>query len=167
MIALYFLLFQYDFLRLRNDTIAQNPKSLLVRRSSARSVTRVYASTALTASRHPLVYHFAFTCRAQTMKCLKCGADTSVLESRLHMGVFVRRTRLCFNEHKQVTYEVPSGAVDKRQLKSALLGLAARAASDRRRRSVLRQPDVNATVLAANLGITCTRVRQIRAASAK
>ena len=97
------------------------------------------------------------------MKCLKCGAATSVTQTRLHMGVFARRSRLCFNNHRSVTYEVPAGALDKRQLSSILIGKAARSLAERRKQTVLRQPAKSAAALSAELGISDARVRQIRA----
>lgn len=97
------------------------------------------------------------------MKCLKCGADTSVLETRLHLGIFTRRSRMCFNNHRSVTYEVPAGALDKRQLKSAVVGQAVRKIAERRKQTVLRHPAKSAASLALQLGITDARVRQIRA----
>jgi DNA-directed RNA polymerase sigma subunit (sigma70/sigma32) len=99
------------------------------------------------------------------MRCLKCGAATSVLETREYKGLFLRRSRQCHNEHKFASYEVHAGALDKRQILSALAGQSAREKSARRARAVLRNPGKSAAELAGVLGISATRVRQIRAAA--
>lgn len=96
------------------------------------------------------------------VKCPKCGAPTEVLETRPYMGVFSRRTRLCFNEHKTSTYEVPASALDRRQLPVIKRGIKTREEARRRRLTVIRSPGVPASELASKLGITEARVRQIR-----
>lgn len=96
------------------------------------------------------------------MKCPKCGAPTEVLETRAYMGVFTRRTRECFNGHKASTYEVPTTALDRRQLPIIKRGIKTREEARRRRLTVIRSPDLSASDLASKLNITEARVRQIR-----
>lgn len=95
------------------------------------------------------------------MNCPRCGAPSEVLSTRTDVATVARR-RQCFNEHRFTTFEVPPGAVDRRQLEATKRGFLQRAAAWARRMQVLRSKD-SATVLAARLGITEARVRQIRA----
>ena len=97
-----------------------------------------------------------------SMRCPTCGAPTEVLETRPYMGVFSRRTRMCFNEHKTWTYEVPATALDRRQLPIIKRGIKTRVEARHRRLTIIRSPGVPASELAATLGITQARVRQIR-----
>lgn len=96
------------------------------------------------------------------MKCPVCGAATDVLETRPYLSVFTRRARVCFNGHKTSTYEVPRGVLDRRQLATVVRGVKQRGQAERRKLAVLRAPTESATALAARLGITEARVRQIR-----
>ena len=96
------------------------------------------------------------------MRCMKCGAPTEVAETRPFMGVMLRRARVCFNGHRFSSYEVPPGALDRRQLKAIQNGVADRQRAQHRKLAVLRAPNESASSLAKRLGITEARVRQIR-----
>ena len=96
------------------------------------------------------------------MKCARCGAITDVAETRVYMDIFVRRTRECFNGHRTTTYEVPPGALDRRQLDVIRRKVDQRAQAQRRKLVVIRAPAESTSSLAARLGITEARVRQIR-----
>lgn len=96
------------------------------------------------------------------MKCPKCGADSQVRRSQPYKNLFVKRNRFCFNEHPFVSYEVTAGALDRRALDRVPLGIARNAVAKRRRSFVLKHPDKPALWVAIQLGITASRVKQIR-----
>lgn len=96
------------------------------------------------------------------MKCQKCGADSLVLATRAYEDVFLRRRRECFNGHVFHTYEVYAANLDRRTLSVTRRGVRARAMQNRKKLRVLMNPDMTATALAKELGITEARVRQIR-----
>lgn len=97
------------------------------------------------------------------MRCLKCGAKhSSVRETRLYMGLFVRRIRVCFNEHTFTTYEVYAGNLDRRSLKITARALPAKIKAWALRTRV-RLSTKNASALSTELGVSATRVRQLRA----
>ena len=95
------------------------------------------------------------------MKCQRCAADSEVLETRTS-GPWVRRTRLCFNGHKFVTYEVYSGNIDKRTRDATVRGLKSVSLANQRRIRVKNGAAKTASQLARELGVTEARVRQIR-----
>lgn len=95
------------------------------------------------------------------MRCRKCAAESEVLETR-KTAPWLRRTRLCFNGHKFLTYEVYPGNIDKRTRRETTRGIAAAALVAKRKRAVLLSPEKTATLLARELNITEARVRQIR-----
>lgn len=98
------------------------------------------------------------------MRCPNCGAETSVLQTRKYMELFLRRARICFNDHRFFTLEVPPSMVDSRSLKLAVHGLKTRRkVAHQRIAAVKRAPHTPAAVLAEQLGISDARVRQIRA----
>lgn len=41
------------------------------------------------------------------MKCPRCGAESRVLETRIHRDVLSRRGRECSNKHRFATVEMP------------------------------------------------------------
>lgn len=96
------------------------------------------------------------------MRCHKCGAPTEVLATRPYMGIFTRRTRECFNGHRTMSYEVPAGALDRRQLTAIQRGVRDREQAMHRKLTVIRSPGVPVAELAKKLNVTETRVRQIR-----
>lgn len=96
------------------------------------------------------------------MKCPNCGADSNVLATRAYKDVMLRRSRRCFNEHTFHTYEVYAGNLDRRTLAGTRRGVQAREMANRRHNTVLRHPEMSATELAQQLGITEARVRQYR-----
>ena len=95
------------------------------------------------------------------MRCNKCAAESEVLETR-KSAPWVRRTRLCFNGHKFVTYEVYAGNIDKGTKQGTNRHLVAVSTANHRRVRVMNSPSKTATQLAKELGITEARVRQIR-----
>lgn len=97
------------------------------------------------------------------MKCPKCGADSHVAATRKYKDVLLRRNRTCFNEHTFATYEVFAGNLDRRTIADTRRGVEAGTKAWKRKQAVLRQPETSATELAAQLGITEARVRQLRA----
>lgn len=99
------------------------------------------------------------------MKCLKRGADSVVLETLPHHVIFTHRVRKCSNDHTFSSYEVHTGALSKPELLAAQAGQVARTRADYRARMVLRHPAKSALTLAGELGISRTRVQQIRAAA--
>lgn len=97
------------------------------------------------------------------MMCPRCGTGlTDVLATRKHLGVFPKRTRRCFNGHTFTTYEVTLKCIDRRELALSLRGVEQRAEAARVRAAVLRD-DRPTAVVAAAVGRTAERVRQIRA----
>jgi transcriptional regulator NrdR family protein len=100
------------------------------------------------------------------MMCPRCGTGlTDVLATRKYRGVLPKRTRRCYNNHTFTTYEVTAGCIDRRQLDAAVRGAEQRAEAARVRAAVLRD-DRPASVVAAAVGRTEARVRQIRAGAA-
>jgi len=97
------------------------------------------------------------------VKCPRCSADSSVLATREFADVLLRRSRECFNGHRFASFEVFKGNLDARTIAATKRGAVGRAVAQRRRHQVLAQPDLTATQLAAQLGCTEARVRQIRA----
>ena len=95
------------------------------------------------------------------MRCNKCAAESEVLETR-KSAPWVRRTRLCFNGHKFVTYEVYSGNIDKRTRDATVRGLKLVSLANQRRLRVKNGAAKTASQLAQKLGVTEARVRQIR-----
>lgn len=95
------------------------------------------------------------------MRCNKCAAESEVLETR-KSAPWVRRTRLCFNGHKFVTYEVYSGNIDKRTRDATVRGLKLMSLANQRRFRVRNGAGKTASQLAQELGVTEARVRQIR-----
>ena len=95
------------------------------------------------------------------MRCNKCAAESEVLETR-KSAPWVRRTRLCFNGHKFVTYEVYSGNIDKRTRDATVRGLKLMSLANQRRLRVKNGAGKTASQLAQELGVTEARVRQIR-----
>ena len=95
------------------------------------------------------------------MRCNKCAAESEVLETR-KSAPWVRRTRLCFNGHKFVTYEVYSGNIDKRTRDATVRGLKLVSLANQRRLRVKNGAAKTASQLAQELGVTEARVRQIR-----
>lgn len=95
------------------------------------------------------------------MKCTRCGAASDVLATREYMEVFSKRTRQCHNGHRFHTYEVTAGNLDRRTLADTLRGVEKGRITWRRRQTILRSTE-SASVLAAQLGVTEARVRQIR-----
>jgi len=95
------------------------------------------------------------------VRCNKCAAESEVLETRKSTP-WVRRTRLCFNGHKFVTYEVYIGNIDPRTRSATIRGLKAVSLANQRRLRVKNGAAKTASQLARELGITEARVRQIR-----
>ena len=95
------------------------------------------------------------------MRCNKCAAESEVLETR-KSAPWVRRTRLCFNGHKFVTYEVYLGNIDPRTRSATIRGLKAVSLANQRRIRVKNGAAKTASQLARELGVTEARVRQIR-----
>jgi transcriptional regulator NrdR family protein len=96
------------------------------------------------------------------VKCPKCGADSSVTETRSYKAVFLRRRRKCFNAHIFATYEVHAGNLDRSTLAGAKRGAAKGAKARQRKEYVRKNHGVPSLELAVELGITDARVRQIR-----
>ncbi len=96
------------------------------------------------------------------MKCSKCGADSSVLDTRPYKSVLQRRRRKCFNGHVFQTYEVHAGNIDKRTLADTRRGIAQKHNAWWRKEYVRKHPDESSLKLAVALGISDARVRQIR-----
>ncbi len=94
------------------------------------------------------------------MNCPRCGAPSTVLETRTQIASVVRR-RECFNQHRFTTHEVMPVVIDKRQFAATVRGFGQRALAWARRQAVLRSKE-SATVLARRLDMTEARVRQIR-----
>lgn len=97
------------------------------------------------------------------MKCLKCGADSSVLDTRVYKDVLQRRRRKCFNEHVFQTYEVHAGNLDRRTLANTRRGVAEKTKAWQRKEYVRKHIDQPTLALAVHLGITDARVRQLKA----
>ena len=95
------------------------------------------------------------------MRCNKCAAESEVLETR-KSAPWARRTRLCFNGHRFVTYEVYLGNIDPRTRGVTIRGLKAMSLANQRKVRVKNGAAKTATQLAKELGITEARVRQIR-----
>ena len=95
------------------------------------------------------------------MRCNKCAAESEVLETR-KSAPWVRRTRLCFNCHKFVTYEVYTGNIDRGTRDATVRGLQMVSLANQRRLRVKNGAAKTASQLARELGITEARVRQIR-----
>ena len=95
------------------------------------------------------------------MKCRKCAAESEVLETR-KSAPWLRRTRLCFNGHRFVTYEVYPGNIDRRTRVSTVNGIAAAALARKRKHVVANSTAKLAVQLARELGVTEARVRQIK-----
>ena len=95
------------------------------------------------------------------MRCNKCAAESEVLETR-KSAPWVRRTRLCFNGHRFVTYEVYNGNIDKRTRDATVRGLKLVSLANQRRLRVKNGAGKTASQLAQELGVTEARVRQIR-----
>ena len=95
------------------------------------------------------------------MRCNKCAAESEVLETRWS-APWTRRTRLCFNGHKFVTYEVYNGNIDKRTRDATVRGLKLVSLANQRRLRVKNGAGKTASQLAQELGVTEARVRQIR-----
>lgn len=96
------------------------------------------------------------------MKCPKCGADDSVvLETRAYMDVFLRRRRMCFNNHSFSTYEVTRGVLrhDKVAQARTLIGDKIKAWTIRLK---IKASNAPSTALSAELGIHDSSVRRIR-----
>jgi hypothetical protein len=99
------------------------------------------------------------------MKCQKCGADSSVLATRTHMEIFLKRSRECFNGHRFTSYEVFAANLDRRTLKQTI-----NSATKIRKKSFAIKKAVlapeNATLrtglLAKKLKISDSYVRDIR-----
>lgn len=89
------------------------------------------------------------------MKCPQCGADTSVLATRKHKTVFLKRTRQCFNEHRFMSIEVPMTSlmpsIRAEQVRKAVHALAALEKSD--------------AEIAAELGISQNHTARLRKAA--
>lgn len=97
------------------------------------------------------------------MKCPHCGADSSVDATRKFNGVMLKRSRRCFNGHSFTTYEVFAGNIDRRTLESTARGVAAKGRSFSTKRRILARPDASAADLAAELSVSNTYVRLVRA----
>lgn len=95
------------------------------------------------------------------MKCRKCAAESEVLETR-KTAPWLRRTRLCFNGHKFITYEVYPGNIDRKTRESTRRKVNVAALAAKRVLKVTMSPEKSASALAMELGITEARVRQIR-----
>ena len=95
------------------------------------------------------------------MRCNKCAAESEVLETRWS-APWTRRTRLCFNGHKFVTYEVYTGNIDRGTRDATVRGLQMVSLANQRRLRVKNGAAKTASQLARELGITEARVRQIR-----
>lgn len=96
------------------------------------------------------------------MKCPKCAAASRVKATRAYQITMLRRTRECFNGHTFSTIEVFPGNVDRRSLAATQRGITARKGIAKRRSVIAANPHLTATQLAADLGCTEARVRQIR-----
>jgi hypothetical protein len=99
------------------------------------------------------------------VNCPHCGTDkTDVLETRVYQDVLNRRRRRCFNECKPFyTYEVFAGNLDRRTITATRRGIRASIRARSRQMLVLQSPELTASQLSRQLGITEARVRQIRA----
>lgn len=98
------------------------------------------------------------------MKCTECGADSSVLDTRMFKGMLSRRRRECFNGHVFSTIEVPIGALWKDKYDRIISGTKLRAQAYKRRLAVLKSKGNNSDTAKAT-GLTEARVRQIRKAA--
>jgi transcriptional regulator NrdR family protein len=96
------------------------------------------------------------------VKCPKCGAGSSVTETRAYEVVLLRRRRKCFNGHLFSTYEVHAGSLDRRTLAGVKRGVGEKAKAWRRKEYVRKNPATPSLKLATELGVTDSRVRQIR-----
>lgn len=95
------------------------------------------------------------------MKCIHCGAPTDVAETRTKNAACTRRARVCFNGHRFTTYEVTPGAVSWRDQGLATAGFERRAKAYATKKAALRDTRP-ATVVAAEVGCTAARIRQLR-----
>ena len=99
------------------------------------------------------------------MKCPECGeANSTVVETRPFMDVFLRRRRKCFNNHLFNTYEVTRSVVRLDVAAKVKRGHAARVKAWARRLAVLLS-NKPSSALAKELGLHDSSVRRIRRAS--
>jgi transcriptional regulator NrdR family protein len=112
------------------------------------------------------------------MKCPDCGTvDTRVMETRQDVpGLLVRRRHQCGNGHRFNSFQLHETSLRStgmQQVRSRLdavtAGIAARSVAYQRRRTVERMLRAGKTTaqVAVGIGVTQTRVRQIRAELAK
>jgi len=98
------------------------------------------------------------------MKCPKCGADSSVKDTRAYMDVFLKRTRLCFNNHRFVSFEVLAGHLQRRDMETtrkAILGQ--RPAEHKLKRAILEHhAGLGSGLVAELVGCSSAYVRQVR-----
>lgn len=95
------------------------------------------------------------------MKCPKCAAWSSVLDTRAATDVSTKRRRKCANGHLFITFEVPPRLVRHDDIRVAVD--AARKAKERARRDRgIVNSDEPASVLAKRYGISTVRVQTIR-----
>lgn len=94
------------------------------------------------------------------MKCPRCGADSSVNDTRAAAHQTTRRTRTCMNEHRFTTYEIPSAAYGsvKQRLAVAADTSRGRAALYQRDRTIAKTLHEGWRLLAERYNLTKTAV---------
>lgn len=95
------------------------------------------------------------------MKCPRCGAVSSVLDTRTGQHGQTIRRRQCFNMHKFSTWEVLPETFNRRDLAAGLRTSLTRVTTWARNAAIRRSTLPN-TKIAAKHGITEARVRQIK-----
>ena len=98
------------------------------------------------------------------MRCLICGADSSVKSTRPFLVYFIKRVRQCFNEHTFTTFEVPPSICNVPDMRARMRGMQARI--DRyKTRKLITASTLPTSDLMRLTGLSRTHVRRIRACS--
>jgi hypothetical protein len=96
------------------------------------------------------------------MNCQQCGAWSKVLDTRIFFKHLLQRRRQCANGHKFKTYEVFVGNLDRRTLPAVAAGMRRATAAWNRKEFVRKHPGDTAAWLSSMLGISQTRVKQLK-----
>jgi transcriptional regulator NrdR family protein len=87
------------------------------------------------------------------MKCPRCGAESSVAETRTGEHLTIRRRRVCTSGHRFTTVEMHQSAVHKGDLVRRAKAIAARVAMWHRDIEIARDLHQGWRVLAARYGV--------------
>lgn len=98
------------------------------------------------------------------MRCLTCGADSLVKDTRPFLIYFVKRTRECFNEHKFTTLEVPPSICNLVNMRTRMKRMPAHIARWRAHNKI-RHSTLPTKELMRLTGLSEPQVRRIRASS--